>query len=91
MQIPVFLGRGPDEPPDDELRAFFERLLRAVADATCGTATGGCANHGWPDNDTHRSSSPGAGEPGRHVVVVNLRLRPRRAAVHLPWPDLGAG
>ena len=31
--IPVFLGRGPDEPADAELRAFYERLLRAVADS----------------------------------------------------------
>ena len=31
-RIPVFLGRGPDEPADADLRAFYERLLRAVAD-----------------------------------------------------------
>ena len=31
--IPVFLARGPDEPPDAELRAFYERLLRAVAES----------------------------------------------------------
>ncbi len=32
-RIPVFLGRGPDEPADADLRAFYERLLRAVADS----------------------------------------------------------
>ena len=30
-RIPVFLGRGPDEAPDDDLRAFYARLLRAIA------------------------------------------------------------
>ena len=30
-RIPVFLARGPDEPVDAELRAFYERLLPAVA------------------------------------------------------------
>jgi hypothetical protein len=33
VRIPVFLGRGPDESPDNGLRGFYERLLRAVADA----------------------------------------------------------
>jgi len=30
--IPVFLAREPDEPPDPELHAFYERLIRSVAD-----------------------------------------------------------
>ena len=28
--IPVFVDRAPDEPPDEDLRAFYARLLRAV-------------------------------------------------------------
>ena len=28
--IPVFVDRAPDEPPDDDLRAFYARLLRAA-------------------------------------------------------------
>ncbi len=32
-RIPVFLARGPDEPVDEDLRAFYHRLLRAVADS----------------------------------------------------------
>ena len=32
-RIPVFLDRGPDEPVDGELRAFYERLLAAVAES----------------------------------------------------------
>ena len=54
-RIPVFLGRGPDEPPDGDLRAFYARLLRAVADA--GLRDGDwrlCDCEGWPDNDSHR-------------------------------------
>src|SRR2546423_11427103 len=29
-RIPVFLGRGPDEPPDADLRSFYERLMAIV-------------------------------------------------------------
>jgi hypothetical protein len=31
--VPIQLGRGPDEPPDPDLRAFYRRLLRAAARA----------------------------------------------------------
>ena len=32
-RVPVQLGRGPDEPPDGDLRAFYERVLRAIDDS----------------------------------------------------------
>src|SRR4029078_5584430 len=54
-RIPVFLGRGPDEPADEDLRAFYGRLLRAVADSDLRTGDWRlCACEGWPDNDSHR-------------------------------------
>ena len=54
-RIPVFLGRGPDEPPDGDLRAFYARLLRAVDDADLRDGDWRlCACEGWPDNDSHR-------------------------------------
>src|SRR4029077_19262334 len=56
VHIPVFLARGPDEPPDPDLRAFYGRLLRALADS--GLRDGDwrlCDVTGWPDNDSfHR-------------------------------------
>ena len=81
--IPVFLARGPDEPGDDDLRAFYARLLRAVAE---GDLRHGewrlCECEGWPDNDSFRRlvswcwSSPSA----RDLVVVNLSDAPPRRA-----------
>ena len=32
--LPVFLSRFPDEPVDDDLDAFYDRLLGAMQDAT---------------------------------------------------------
>jgi len=89
--IPVFLGRGPDEPADSDLRAFYARLLRAVADAGLRESDWYlCDCTGWPDNDAYRRlvawcwSSAGA----RHLVVVNLSDVPATARVRLPWGDL---
>jgi len=91
IHIPVQLGRGPDEPSDDDLHAFYERLLRAVARADLGRGEWRlCELRGWPDNDSYRRlaawcwSSPEA----RTLVVVNLSDLPAQAVVRLPWADL---
>ena len=78
-RIPVFLGRGPDEPPDGDLRSFYARLLRAVAEADLRDGDWRlCECRGWPDDDSYRrlvswcwSSSEsrrgaGRGQPLRH-------------------------
>jgi hypothetical protein len=90
--IPVFLARGPDEPTDVELRAFYERLVRAVADSDLRHGEWRlCDVTGWPDNPSHAQlvawcwRSP----QSRHLVVVNLAGAPAQAQVHLPWDDLG--
>jgi len=91
--VPVFLGRAPDEPADEELRAFYERLLRAIADAELRDGEWRlCSCEGWPDNDSHERlvswcwSTPAS----RHLVVVNLSDAPSQARVRLPWSDLAA-
>ena len=93
-RIPVFLGRGPDEPPDGDLRAFYARLLRAVADSDLRTGDWRlCACEGWPDNTSYRRLvawcwASGAAPHGRHLVVVNLSDASAQARVRLPWDDL---
>lgn len=89
--IPVFLGRGPDEPPDHELRSFYERLLDAVAES--GLRDGDwqlCECTGWPDNDAYRRLVAWcwSTSAGRELVVVNLSASPAQARVHVPWRDL---
>ncbi len=90
-RIPVFLGRGPDERLDADLRAFYARLLRAVSES--GLRDGDwrlCECTGWPDNDSYRRlvSWCWAGPGSRHLVVVNLSDAPAQARVRLPWSDL---
>jgi hypothetical protein len=89
--IPVFVDRGPDEPRDDDLHAFYERLLRAVADS--GLRDGRwqlCDCTGWPDNDSNRNLVAWcwATADARHLVVVNLSPAQAQAQIRLPWTDL---
>jgi len=93
IHVPVFLRRAPDEPEDGELRAFYHRLVRAVADAGLRDAEWRlCTCEGWPDNDSARQlvswcwSTPSS----RHLVVVNLSERSAQAHVRLPWSDMTA-
>ena len=90
-RIPVFLGRGPDEPTDGDLRSFYARLLRAVEDSRLRDGDWRlCACEGWPDNDSHRRlvSWCWRDADSRHLVVVNLSDAPAQARVRLPWDDL---
>ena len=83
-RIPVFLARGPAEPADADLRAFYERLLPAVAGPREGWAL--CDVSGWPDNDSADRLVAYCWRD--HLVVVNLSDAPAQGRVRLPWPGL---
>jgi hypothetical protein len=89
--IPVFLKRGPDEPSDEDLQAFYQRLLCAVAESQLRDGEWQlCDCHGWPDNDTYRQlvSWCWSAPDSRELVVINLSDTAAQAQVHLPWGDL---
>ena len=88
--IPVFLERGPDEPEDGDLRSFYERLIRAIAEADLhGGDWRLCDCTGWPDNDSYRRLVAWcwAASNSRHLVVVNLSDAAAQARVHIPCQD----
>ncbi len=91
VRIPVFLGRGPDEPVDEQLCAFYLRLVAAIAES--GLREGDwrlCDCRGWPDNNScvQLVSWCWSTPAGRNLVVVNLADAPATARVALPWEDL---
>jgi hypothetical protein len=90
--LPVFLGRRPDEPVDEDLRGFYRRLVEASAAVRHGDWTP-LDSHGWSDNPTHHDLLAWAwvGDLPHHVVVVNLSGHPSQARVPLPWPALRGG
>jgi hypothetical protein len=97
VRVPVFLARRPDEPPDQELAAWYRDLLHKVAEHAVRTGTWQLLPaEGWPDNQSGRDLIAWAWTHERadadgvrgHVVVVNLSAAPAQARIPLPWPDL---
>ena len=89
--IPVFLARGPQQPGDQDLRGFYDKLLSAVADSDLHDGEWQlCDCEGWPDNHTAEQllSWCWRANGGRHLVVVNLAASEAQARVRLPWDDL---
>ncbi len=91
--VPIQLRRGPDEPPDRDLRAFYGRLLRAIADAQLRTGDWclcECARSTDDDDGSHRDLVAWcwASSDARHLVVVNLSPARAKGCVRLPWGDL---
>jgi glycosidase len=94
LRVPVQLCRGPVEPADSEIAAFYARLLRAIKDT-------GALRHGdwsliepepaWPGNWTNGDflACGWAGSDGaRCVVVVNCSGHPGQCRLRLPFPEL---
>ena len=91
VHLPVFLARRPDEEPDADLRAFYERLFATLADPVFRTGDWQLGERrGWKGNDTWqnlvcwgwRDNRP------RKLVVVNFGDAPACGHVALPWDDL---
>ncbi|NTU60128.1 MAG: alpha-amylase [Deltaproteobacteria bacterium] len=91
VRLPVFLGRRPAEPADEELGAFYRALLGAVtSEALRGCSWELFSVSGWPDNPSHRNVVAwGWRSAGAHLlVVVNLSDAAAQARVRVPWEEL---
>ena len=93
VRPPVFLTRWPDEPPDEELGAFYRALLKEIRAPLFRRGEWTLlACSGWADNDSfrHLVACSWADARERAIVVVNLSDAPAQALVLLPWPDMAA-
>jgi Alpha amylase, catalytic domain len=91
VHLPVFLGRRPGEAPDEDLRAFYERLLDALRDPVFRSGAWELAERsGWDGNDSwHDLLAWGwRDDRPRKLVVVNFGDRPAAGHVALGWDDL---
>ena len=90
VHVPVFLARRPGEPADPELRAFYERLLAALADPVFREGEWHLARAaGWEGNDTWQALVAWGWRGASHrLVVVNLGDQPASGHVALGWDDL---
>ena len=93
VRLPVFLGRRPEEPVDQQLQAFYRKLLAAI---DTPVFRGGewklCERTGWEGNASFENvvawSWSGDGE--RYLMVVNLSDDAAQARVKVAWDDLKA-
>jgi hypothetical protein len=91
VRLPVYLARGPVEPVDRGLEAFYRKLLDATAAPALREGRFRLVEAtGWPDNATFQSLVAWVWDAAseRHVVVVNLSEAGAQGRVPLPWPDL---
>jgi hypothetical protein len=91
VRLPVFLGRRPEEPFDQELVVFYKRLLTATnSDVFRNGAWRLCERSGWPDNQSCRNLLAWCWvkDSDRYLVVINFRQEGAQARVLVPWDEL---
>jgi hypothetical protein len=91
VRVPVFLGRRPAEPVDEELRAFYGKLLAAInAPIFRDGEWQLCACSGWSDNPSYKNLVAWNWVKGddRRVIVINLSDSIVQGRVRLPWNEL---
>jgi len=92
-RLPVFLARRPAERVDQDLAAFYGRLLQATrGDLFRNGEWRLCDRSGWPDNQSCQHILAWCWVKGdeRALIVVNFGPAPAQARVHVPWDDLSA-
>ncbi len=91
VQLPVFLGRRPQEPIDADLRAWYERLLTLSLSVRRGNWQQ-LDVHGWSQDSSadHLLAWAWSDGPTEHriVVVVNDSPDTGHGLVQLPWTEL---
>ena len=93
VRIPTHLGRGPAEPPDAAIAAFYDGLLACVKDPAFRDGQWQIldARPAWEGNESNDAFSAFAWSgPGdlRRLVVVNYAGHQSQCYVALPWGDL---
>ncbi len=93
VRIPMHLGRGPDEPPDAAIAAFYDGLLACLRDP--GFRDGQWqllgARPAWDANTSHDAFivySWTGPDDLRRLVAVNYAGHQSQCYVGLPWGDL---
>jgi glycosidase len=91
IRLPVFLGRRAAEPVDEEMKAFYEKLLAAINAPIFREGKWGlCERNGWPDNQSCQNlvAWNWVKDDDRRLVIVNLSDSAAQARVKVPWDEL---
>lgn len=91
VRPPVFLGRRPNEPVDQNLRVLYGRLLAAVDKPVFREGQWSlCERSGWPDNESFQNLVAWSWlkEQDRSLIAINLSDQPVQARIRVPWAEL---
>jgi hypothetical protein len=91
IRPPVFLGRRPQEPADDQLKGFYQRLLKDInAPLFRNGQWSLCECKGWPDNSSFRNLVAWSWlrDDDRYLIAVNFSDSIVQGRVKVPWSDL---
>jgi hypothetical protein len=94
VKLPVFLGRRRVEPVDEDLRHFYETLLKATDRPVFRDGEWTlCKRSGWPDNASFQDLVVWhwLGAEERYVVVVNFANSSAQARIQIPWTSADDG
>ena len=88
VRLPVFLRRRPEEPTNQDLNAFYARLLHAINVPACrGGQWTLCTRSGWPDNASYQNLVAWSwlNDDECYLVVVNVSGGAAQGLVQVPW------
>jgi len=91
VRLPAFLARRPEEPVDQDLAAFYGRLLQEVnRDVFRNGEWRLCEKSGWPDNRSCQNILSWCWAKGeeRYLIVANYSAGPSQARVRVSWDEL---
>jgi hypothetical protein len=91
VRLPVFLGRRPAEPIDQDIVAFYRRLLKEINhDIFRNGQWRLCERSGWPDNQSYLNILCWCWvkDEERYLIVVNFSEGTAQARVRVPWDEL---
>lgn len=92
VHVPPHLCRGPDEPTDKDIEAFYGRLLAVMNEDLLrnGTWSQIDPSPAWASNNSHDNFIAGTWEHGgkRLLTVVNFHDGEGRCRLRLPFTDM---
>jgi hypothetical protein len=91
VRLPVFLSRRPAEPTDQNLLAFYKKLLKVTGgDLFRSGEWQLCERWGWPDNQSCLNILTWCWDRDgeRALVLVNFSDVTSQALIRVPWEEL---
>lgn len=91
IRLPVFLARSTAEPLNQDLLAFYRRLLKETNREVFRNGDWRlCERSGWPDNQSCQNILAWCWtkDKERYLIVTNFSDKTSQALIGMPWEDL---